>query len=651
MKLPKLFTASRATDTPDISFTAPVEIEARAGTDRPITATIELYDGHVMRIAGMGNVVVDLSQMVIPEQVPLLADHRNEVSAVIGYGSPTTDGRTLRVVGTILKSSKVAQEVVAMAKEGMRFEASQGTHPEGLKRIKAGNEIRINGRTITAPEGGLLVAAPSQLKEATITPIGAGSNTATIINSKHGGHKMPFWKQNKGGSTTPQDNADDNHQNAEQIEAAWLADVERICGDSHPSIKAKALQEGWSAERVEAAISASELATLRASRGTNGRSALMGVSPLSTKPNPLGSGADHRDILGAAFLLHTNQSKLAEDHYGERACEAAADLRIANAIDLCRAAVMLDGRQVPHGQDALIRAAFSTDALSDSVAAGTEKIAAMMFRDTSPVMRTVTGRKSPSNFLEHKVIRPYHSGGEFDELAADGEIRHSVPSDESYAVQVKTFAKMFAVTRQTIVNDGIGAIGELAQEIGRNGARTIAAEAARVWLSNPGSFFSVGNGNKITDALDVDGLGVAIKTLRNFTDSDDKPIDAMPMYLLVPPSLEATARQVLNSTEVNRSGDNSATANPWHNSLQLQVEPRLESTAIHANASTTGWYVVAAPSQVPAFVLSFLNGNEGITVEQDSAGFSVLGQQWRGYVDFGVDDADTRGAVFSDGTA
>jgi hypothetical protein len=50
-------------------------------------------------------------------------------------------------------------------------------------------------------------------------------------------------------------------------------------------------------------------------------------------------------------------------------------------------------------------------------------------------------------------------------------------------------------------------------------------------------------------------------------------------------------------------------------------------------------------------LVSFLNGQQAPTVESSEADFSTLGIQFRGYHDFGCDQAEYLGGVKSKGAA
>jgi len=360
-----------------------------------------------------------------------------------------------------------------------------------------------------------------------------------------------------------------------------------------------------------------------------------------------------RDLLTAAALVLGGRGKLAED-MGEQVVQQAADLRATSAMDLCRAALQLENRDIPRSRDELIRAAFSTTSLPVAFGSSLQKTAMGSFMETPGTWRLMGAPRTVNNFREHKALRPYHADGRFSELGPDGEIKHTAPNEESFSHRAKTYAKMFSVTRTNIVNDDLGVVQDLAADLGRQGRATISDEFWRLVLSNPDTFFATGNGNYFdgaSSALGIDSLSTAVKLLREQTDADGAAIDIEPFALIVPPALEAAGKTIINSQLVrDQSEDNQISTSPWAGSLELGVEPRISNAKFTGN-SATQWYLTASPVNVPAMLVSFLNGQQGPTIEQADQPANVLGMAWRGFVDFGVDPGDTRAAIKSKGAA
>jgi len=188
----------------------------------------------------------------------------------------------------------------------------------------------------------------------------------------------------------------------------------------------------------------------------------------------------------------------------------------------------------------------------------------------------------------------------------------------------------------------------------RSAKRSVSDLIYRAILANAGTHFGTGNANYFDGAgsvLSAASLGVAIKMLRVQTDSNNSLLDYQPYCLLVPASLEQTAKALLNSSELARTGDSDPTGNPLQNALVLAVEPRLESTAF-SGYSSTAWYLFSTPDTAPVNV-GFLNGQESPTVTSfgpDSEA-ETLGFAWRTELSFGASLGDPQAAVKSKGSA
>ena len=599
---------------------ADVEILAAAGRGKQRRISILAYTGGVMNVPGWGSVVIDLAGLEYPPQVPLLADHDTRLDSIVGHGKAAIGKGRLSIAGTLARTA-TSQLLVQLADDGFTFHASVGVQPVKTRMVEKGEVLTVNNQTITA-ERPLLLVIKGRLAEVSIVGVGADARTAVSIAANAGRGGAPP----EGYRDPPADpSAGDDPILAERDRTSRILRA----AHAHPRIAARAIDEGWDVQRTELEI-------LRASRPQ--APAVGGEAPGYAGDDISGAAR----VLACAALLHAGSHTTAEKSFGAQLCAQAADLRITSSLDLCRAALMLDLREVPRDRSEMIRASFSTSTLSGALAAATQREAMTAFVEAPSAWRMIARTRPAPDFRERQGLRPYLKGGALEEIPADGEIKHAAPSEDTYPFQVRTFAKMFGIDRKTIINDDIGAVFELLRELGRQAARSIASEVATLILTNPDNFFHADNGNYITGAgtaLSIDGLTLAVQALREQTDSDDQPIDVSPKTLLVPPALEAVGRQVLKSTGVLLDTEAQApSGNPWTDVAQLAVDPRFAS-------APAAWYLFADPANVPAVVVSFLNGKEGPTVEQDDMNFNMLGRQFRCYIDFGVDLADPRGAV------
>ena len=90
---------------------------------------------------------------------------------------------------------------------------------------------------------------------------------------------------------------------------------------------------------------------------------------------------------------------------------------------------------------------------------------------------------------DFKQVTSYRLNGAFayDEIGPAGELKAGDVSEESFTNQVKTYGKMFSVTRQDIINDDLGALSALPTRIGRGAAGRGAVRPAGVRGPGPGA--------------------------------------------------------------------------------------------------------------------------------------------------------------------
>jgi hypothetical protein len=209
---------------------------------------------------------------------------------------------------------------------------------------------------------------------------------------------------------------------------------------------------------------------------------------------------------------------------------------------------------------------------------------------------------------------------------------------ESYSLA--TFGRIFGLSRQAIVNDDLGAFGDLAGKFGRIAAEFVAQKLVDLLASNPTmatdstALFHANHGNLGTAAvISITSLTEALKMMRLAKGLDGKtPIDATPKYLVVPAALEVVAKQYIAQITATKAAD----VNPFQTTLELVVDPRLDAK------SATSWYLSADPAVLDTIEYSYLDSEPGPQLELHN-GFKVDGVEMRVRLDFGCGVIDHRG--------
>ena len=274
--------------------------------------------------------------------------------------------------------------------------------------------------------------------------------------------------------------------------------------------------------------------------------------------------------------------------------------------------------------------------------------------------RQIVKIASVNDFKEHTRYRMTGSF-QFQQVGPDGELKHGQLDEQSFGQKAATHGIMFALTRQMIINDDMGAFTDIPRQIGMGAAEAIADAVWGLWLSNPvqsdgKAFFAAEHLNYETGtdtALTVDGLTAAEVAFARQVKPNGKPLGIGAKILLVPTALKVPAEMLMKSVQLNET----TTANKAKPSTNPHVGKfDVVSSVYLSNSSFTGysekaWYLLADPNRLPALEVAFLNGVDRPTVEKTDADFNTLGVQFRGYIDFGVREQDWRGALKCKGEA
>jgi capsid protein len=283
------------------------------------------------------------------------------------------------------------------------------------------------------------------------------------------------------------------------------------------------------------------------------------------------------------------------------------------------------------------------------------------YMEEDQTWQEVSSVKSVSDF---KTVTSYRmlDDMQYEELPAGGTIRHGKLGEETYTRQAKTYAKMMQLDRTDIINDDLSVFDDIRTRLGAGAAKKLNNVFWTKFLDNA-TFFTSGRGNYIsgsTTNLGTDGvgLGLALKAFRTMKapkvkDSDAESarmrIGGNPEILLVPPELEQVADQIFQNSNFG-GGTTVANANIYARKYRPVVVPWLSDTEF-TGYSATAWYLMRSPAAMAAMVVSFLNGQRTPTVESTDASFDTLGVVFRGYHDFGVDQAEYLSGVKSKGAA
>ena len=166
----------------NLILSAPARINA-AG--KPRRVAIMAYAGGLMTVPGWGKILIDLAGLELPDSLPVLSDHANELAAVAGSAAPEVKGGALILAGT-LADVAAGQHVVALLGAGVKLQASVGLEPLQTTKLAAGTEVTLNGRLHTVPPGGATLVSKGRLREVSLVAVGADPASDVTLMAKHG---------------------------------------------------------------------------------------------------------------------------------------------------------------------------------------------------------------------------------------------------------------------------------------------------------------------------------------------------------------------------------------------------------------------------------------------------------------------------------
>jgi hypothetical protein len=228
------------------------------------------------------------------------------------------------------------------------------------------------------------------------------------------------------------------------------------------------------------------------------------------------------------------------------------------------------------------------------------------------------------------------------EVGESGEFKRGTLGESKESYKVKTYGRVVAITRQTLINDDLDAFTRIPAMYGNSIAQLESDVVWGVITANP----AMADGNALFHtthknlagtgaALAVEAVGAARAAMAKQTGLDKKTVlNVRPAFLIVPASLELKAEQMVAQNLVP-----AATSNVVPQSIRTLApisEPRLDAV------SETAWYLAASPNQIDTIEYAYLEGQQGAYIETRN-GFDVDGVEIKCRLDFGAKAIDWRG--------
>ncbi|GGF76991.1 phage prohead protease, HK97 family [Mameliella alba] len=346
-------------------------------------------------------------------------------------------------------------------------------------------------------------------------------------------------------------------------------------------------------------------------------------------------GTDNTDP--AVIATRAGEALFARSHPDHEISEPARAWAGMTTLDLARDCLHRSGmRTTGMAADTVItRALHSTSDFSLILGDATGRELRRAYMAAPEGVRQLARQTTARDFRAKRALQ-FGEGPELQKVLEGGEFQHGTIEESQETYSVETFGRIFAISRQALINDDLGAFSQIPAKLGRAARAFEVAQLAAKIEANPAMADSTAVFH--ADHANLAGSGAAISettlaaarlAMRKQTGIGDEAIDVTPRFVLVPPDEETTAEKVLAQIAATKTAD----VNPFEN-LTLVTDVRLTDTA--------AWYVAADPASIDGLEYAYLEGSPGPQIETKQ-GFEVDGVQMKVRLDFGCGWVDYRG--------
>lgn len=239
-----------------------------------------------------------------------------------------------------------------------------------------------------------------------------------------------------------------------------------------------------------------------------------------------------------------------------------------------------------------------------------------------------------------QISRTQLAGAPTLRLVLEGqEYEQGTIGDGAEKYSVLKYGRVVVISWETIINDDLDALTRIPQSFGASAGDLESDIVYAILTGNPVmadtvALFHADHANLGTaGALSEDKLSEMRERMLLQRGLEGRHITVRPQFLIVPPRLQTTAQKLV-ALPITPSA--TADANPFHQQLDIVVEPRLQ------DASAVSWFAAAAPTTVDTIEYGYLAGHDGVWTETRN-GFEVDGISVKCRHVFGAKAIDHRG--------
>lgn len=263
------------------------------------------------------------------------------------------------------------------------------------------------------------------------------------------------------------------------------------------------------------------------------------------------------------------------------------------------------------------------------------------YREAAPTYRAIARQKTFRDFRPHPMIRP----GDFPTLqpiGEGGEIKYGTMGEKAETVALASYGIAVSISRQTLINDDIGAIADMIADQGRSVSRFEESTFYAMMLGGSNAdgptlvetnrqVFNTTDKTKASSAAAINTTSLALgrAAIMKQKSVGGNDLGIAPAILLVGPDKLTEAEQALTAVQA----DAAANVNVFAGRLRIVATPKITGNA---------WYLLADPADLPNFVYGYLEGAAAPRTRMEEP-FGRQGMLLSLEHDFGVGAIDFRG--------
>ncbi len=288
--------------------------------------------------------------------------------------------------------------------------------------------------------------------------------------------------------------------------------------------------------------------------------------------------------------------------------------------------LLANSRGLPsHRREYLLREAITTsdfpllfgDVLDRQMLAG--------YKAVAPVWKAFSRKKNNKDFRYSDLYSIYGGDQVLAQVAEKGEYPASARDELRYRLILLKYGRQFDISWESMINDDLGALNDTPIRFARAAIRTEHRLVTNQYADDDGTHgagnlydkATAGEINGSVALLTIANLEAALEAMASWLDRVGEPIMNRAKYLVVPPALEMTARQILTSASKMwlSTGDADVAPAPFPTTnvvaqmgLTLIVDPYLP--VMDATNGNTAWYLFSDPNEIAAVAHGYLIGHE-----------------------------------------